>query len=396
MRLLHLLSALALVTGCVGLDDVDDGVDNGDDGEDGEEEDFLAFGDVAKLNIGFNNGFATQFAFYPMFFAESVPSPARLCHAYVQWNVAHQAPGSGTIADHSTRAFIADWLARAQGHCDEALISFKSMSPGDPPPTPVFAAAFTKFVANDWAAETGFTGKFAFTAWNEPNNGGDAGNGLGRPISPRVAARYYLAAERACRKHGCKVAAGDFASNGNMWDDYRWNCANDNVVPHKLCDRKSSMNPAGRPASYLDRYKNEIANRATDFGLPRGFRPRYFAYHGWHDTNRYLNAGDHCSMYETCTLRRLLRSLRGSWGDVVIWNTEDGIGQFSTSAPTDREQACGAAFMLRLHTISRRVKRIYLTRLSGGPGRLVDNGAARPAFNVLAKRKRRFTGGNCR
>jgi hypothetical protein len=397
-RTLHLLAILALAAGCLAGDD--EALDIGDiedDGEDGEEEDYVPFaGDVKKLNVGFNNGYASQFAYFPQFFSQSVPSPARLCHAYVQWNVAHQPPGFGSVADHSTRAFIADWLARAQGHCDEALISFKSMSPGDPPSTPAFAAAFEKFVATDWAAETGFTGTFAFTAWNEPNNGHRTGNGLGKPIPPRVAARYYLAAERACRTHGCKVAAGDFASNGSMWDDFRWNCANDNVAPRRLCDRKSSMNPEGRRASYLDVYKNEIANRATRFGFPRGFRPKYFAYHGWHDTNRYLNAGDHCSTYRTCTLRRLLRALRGSWGDVVIWNTEDGIGQFADSAPTDRQQACGAAFLLRLHTISPRVKRVYLTRLSGGPGRLLDNGVPRPAFHVLAKRRRHVSGGNCR
>ena len=298
------------------------------------------------------------------------------------------------MADHSSRAFIADWLAKAQGKCDEALISFKAMKPGDPPATATFADAFEKFVKINWAAEAGFTGKLAYTAWNEPNNGDDAGNGLGKVIPPRVAARYYLVAERACRKHGCKVAAGDFASNGNMWDDFRWNCSNDNVQPSQLCATKSSMNPDGRGPSYLDIYKNEIHNRAPDLGLGTGFRPKYFAYHGWHDTNRYLNAGDHCTSYETCTLRRLLRALRGSWGDVVIWNTEDGVGQ--TTAPDDREQACAAAFLLRLNTISPRIKRLYITRLRGGPGTLVRaDDTLRPAYNVLAGRQLQFAG-NCR
>jgi hypothetical protein len=379
------------MTACVVGDEED--LDNGDDGED---DDSLAAEhvDPKNLNVGFNNGFADQFSHYPTFFAQSVPSPARLCHAYVSWNVANQAPGTGSVADHASRAFIADWLAKAQGQCDEALISFKAMSHGAPPSTPAFAAAFEKFVKVNWAAETGFTGKFAFTAWNEPNNGADSGNGLGVEIDPRLAARYYLAAERACRNHGCKVAAGDFASNGNMWDDFRWNCANDNVAASKLCNAKSSMNPDGRGASYLDRYKNEIANRATDFNLPRGFRPAYFAYHGWHDTNRYLDAGDHCTSYETCTLRRLLRSLRGSWDDVVIWNTEDGVGQ--TSSPTDNQQACAAAFLVRLDTISSRIKRLYVTRLRGGPGTLIDGTAPRPAMTVLAKRQRQFGGADCR
>src|SRR5687767_10551122 len=102
--------------------------DYGDDGED-EPEDAIAAAivDPTNLNVGFNNGFAVQFQHFPAWFAASKPSPARLCHAYVQWNVANQAPWSGSVADHSTRAFIDDWLQKAQGKCDEALISFKSM-----------------------------------------------------------------------------------------------------------------------------------------------------------------------------------------------------------------------------------------------------------------------------
>lgn len=392
MRSALLVVPLALAAGCVLGTEEEEYVDGGDDGDDTEV--IEAALDPTRLNVGFNNGYANQFAYYPDFFSVGVTPPARLCHAYVSWRVAYQAPFSGSIADHSSRAFLDDWLAKAQGHCDEALITFKAMSKGRPPSTSAYAAAFEKFVAVDWAAETGFTGEIAFTPWNEPNNGDDAGNGLGVVIPPRVAARYYLAAERACRKHGCKVAAGDFASNGNMWDDVRWNCANDNVAPSQLCDTKSSMNPDGRGPSYLDVYKNEIANRAPELGLPRGFRPTYFAYHGWHDSNRYLDAGDHCSSYETCTLRRLLRSLRGSWGAVVIWNTEDGVGQ--TSAPDDREQACAAAFLMRLHLISSRVKRLYITRLHGGPGQLLEGHTRRPAADVFANRRLAYSGGNCR
>ena len=374
---------------------VDEPYEYEDDGEhEPEDTDVLAAGDPTKLNVGFNNGYASQFAFFPDYFAAAVPSPARLCHAYVSWDVAHRAPWTGSVADHSSRAFIDDWFAKAQGHCDEALISFKAMKHGDPPSTSAFAAAFEKFAANDWAAETGFTGNIAYTPWNEPNNGADSGTGLGQPIPPRVAARYFLVAARSCAKHGCKVAAGDFASNGNMWNDFRQNCANDNVPPSQLCDVKSTMNPDGRGPSYLDIYKNEIANRAPELGLPRGFRPTYFAYHGWHDTNRYIDAGDHCSTYETCTVRRLLRALRGSWGDVIIWNTEDGVGQ--TSAPDDREQACAASFLLRLNTISPRIRRLYVTRLRGGAGTLITPSLVpRPAYTVLAKRQLHFPG-NCR
>jgi len=366
-----------------------------DDGErELDVEAALEAADPTQLNVGFNNGFAAQFAFFPDFFAESTPVPARLCHAYVSWDVAHKPPGSGSVDDHASRAFIADWLAKAEGSCDEALISFKAMKHGDPPSTSTFADAFERFVATDWAAETGYTGSFAFTAWNEPNNAADSGNGLGVEIPPRVAARYYLVAERACREHGCKVAAGDFASNGNLWDDFRRNCENANVPPSQLCEVKSAQNPDGRGPSYLDVYRNEIANRAHDLGLPLGFRPTYFAYHGWHDTNRYIDDGAHCSSYETCTVRRLLRSLRGSWGDVIIWNTEDGVGQ--TSAPADGEQACAAAFLLRLSTISPRIRRLYITRLRGGAGTLITPLLGkRPAYHVLAKRQLQF-GGDCR
>ncbi|HTL32403.1 MAG TPA: hypothetical protein VL326_04740 [Kofleriaceae bacterium] len=388
--------ALLLVlfaAGCMVGPDDDETIDDGDDGTDAE---LIEAGapDPTRINVGFNNGFATQFDYWDDFFGSGVTPPARLCHAYVSWRVALLPAGSGSVADHASPAFIEDWLRKAQGKCDEVLISFKSMTKGSPPATSTFADAFEKFVAIDWHARTGFTGNFAFTAWNEPNNGDDAGNGLGVEIPPRVAARYFLVAERACKQHGCKVAAGDFASNGNMWDDFRWNCANDNVAPSQLCHDKSSMNPDGRGASYLDIYKNELVNRAPELGLGTSFRPAYFAYHGWHDTNRYLNDGDHCSSYETCTLRRLLRSLRGSWGNVVIWNTEDGVGQ--TSAPDDREQACAAAFLLRLELVSPRVKRLYLTRLRGGPGTLfnVDH-TRRPAATVFANRETSFAG-SCR
>lgn len=388
------LLLLTLLAGCMVGDSDDETIDDGDDGTDAE---VIEAGtpDPTRINVGFNNGFATQFDYWNDFFGSGVTPPARLCHAYVSWRVGLLPAGSGSIDDHATPAFIEDWLRKAQGKCDEVLISFKSMTKRSPPPTSEFADAFEAFVSTNWRARTGFTGNFAYTAWNEPNNGDDAGNGLGVEIPPRVAARYYLVAERACKKHDCKVAAGDFASNGNMWDHFRWNCANDNVARSQLCREKSSMNPDGRGASYLDIYKNEIVNSAPDLGLGAGFRPTYFAYHGWHDTNRYINEGDHCSSYETCTLRRLLRSLRGSWGNVMIWNTEDGVGQ--TTAPDDRAQACAAAFLLRLELVSSRVKRVYLTRLRGGPGTLLlADHTRRPAATIFANRETSYPAGNCR
>lgn len=285
-------------------------------------------------------------------------------------------------------------------------MSFKSFANRTPPTTSEYAKAFERFVATDWAKETGYKGRLSFTPWNEPNNKAQDGNGLGVQLDARLVARYYLAAERACRKHPTQcnvVAAGDFASNGDMWNDFEWNCSNDNVAPSDLCKTNSSVNPSGEPASYLDRYKNEIANRATQFGLPKGFRPEVFAFHGWHDTNNYLNEGAHCATYDTCALRRILRSLSGSWGHVALWNTEDGIGQHDEL--DDDKQANGAAFLLRLQTITTRVHRLYITRLHGGSTELVRenrelvNGmpvkerSPRPAMCVLAKRRLTYMSG---
>jgi hypothetical protein len=385
-------------TGCLAGDPAtEDPIDGDSDGsaeEPIDDPEPIAAGNAAALIIGFNAGFADQFDYFDDFYKSATMAPPRLCHAYVSWNVANQAPHAGNVADHASRAFIEDWFTKARGHCDEALITFKAMTHGAVPSTDAFAAAFEKFAAIDWLAETGFTGSLAFTAWNEPNNAADSGNGLGVQIPARVAARYYLAAERSCRKHACKVAAGDFASNGNMWDDYRMNCRDDNVTPATLCKEKSPL-AGNRGPSYLDVYKNEIVNRASEFGLPaKTFRPDYFAFHGWHDSNSYLNNSDHCSTYESCTLRRILYTLRGSWGGSELWNTEDGIGQ--STAPDDSLQACGAAFVIRLQSITSRVKRLYVTRLHGGPGQLLVDHNPRPSFGVLGKRLRDIAGGGCK
>ena len=367
--------------------------DDGTDGDDGVEPEIAS--NAHAIDIGFNDGHVEEFDYYADFFNASAIHPGpRLCHAYFGWNVGLQAPGAGSVTDQGARAYVDNWFAKAQGHCDDALISFQTYSHGNPPSTADYAHAFDEFARTNWAAEAGFTGRLSFTPWNEPNNGADSGNGLGAPIDARLAARYYLAAERSCRQHGCTVAAGDFASNGNMWNDFEWNCANDNVAPSQLCKQKSSANPGGKPSSYLDRYKNEIVDRTSEFGLPASFRPQAFAYHGWHDSNEYLDAASHCATYGDCALRRVLRALGGSWGSVAIWNTEDGIGQ--TTEPSDDEQACGAAFMLRLMTVTNRVQRLYITRLHGGGGQLLVGHTPRPAMEVLAKRELHYAGSTCR
>ncbi len=380
-----------LLASCVVGDDVDDPVDN----TDGDDPSFApdVAGTPAKLDIGFNDGHADQFDYYADFFAApgAIHPGPRMCHGYFAWDVANQAPHAGDPATQSTRAYLDAWLAKAQGQCDDALISFQAYAHRAAPSSAQFATAFEKFAAANWAAETGFTGTISVTAWNEPNNPADAGNGLGVIIEPELAAKYYLSAEQSCKVHGCKVAAGDFASNGTMWNDFEFNCQNDTVPTAELCKVRSSVSTGG--ASYLDRYKNEIANHAKDYGLGAGFRPRYFAYHGWHDTNEYLDNGAHCGTYGTCAIRRILKSLGGSWSGALLWDTEDGVGQ--TAALTDPAQACGAAFLLRVATLSSRLTRLYITRLHGGDGSLLTGTAPRPALGVLARRETSYPGGSC-
>ncbi|HEY4244706.1 MAG TPA: hypothetical protein VGM88_33055 [Kofleriaceae bacterium] len=391
--MLRAVLALALASTLAGCFVGDDGDDATVDNSDGDEGGFApeAVGDAHDLRFGFD-GPTDQLAYFDDFYgAATVNQGARLCHTYLPWNVANQAPNHGDATSRADRAYLDAWLRAAQGHCDEALISFKAMTHQAPPTKSAYATAVTKFVATDWAAETGFTGAFSFTPWNEPNNADDAGTGLGVAIDARLAADYYLSLEKACRAHGCKVAAGDFASNGTMWNAFEWNCANDNVAEADLCKTKSDVSTGG--ASYLDKYKNEIANQGKTYGLGAGFRPEYFGYHGWHDTNEYLNSNSHCGTYDNCALRRILKSLGGSWGGVILWDTEDGVGQ--NVDPGDVEQGCGAAFLQRLVTISSRVHRVYLTRLHGGGGQLLAAHALRPAATNFAHRVINYTAGHC-
>ena len=378
------LSFTGLVASCVS--DVD-GVAADGDGNDGEGVSPEAVS-ASTIDIGFD-GFADQFGDYSTFYAID-KTHTHLCHGYFAWNVGSQPPKSGDPSDQSSRAYLDNWLAAAEGHCAEVLIAFKSMSNRAALDEDDFTTAFQDFVDTDWEAETGFTGKFDFSTWNEPNNPGTAGNGLGVQIEANLAARYYMNATKLCRSHDCEVVAGDFATNGTMWDDLEWNCANDNVELDQLCAEHSSENPAHAAASYLDKYKNEIAQHRDDtrYALGADFHPMVFAYHGWHDTNEYLGDGAHCDSYGDCAARRLETSLGGMWSATDIWDTEDGMGQ--NGALSDHDQACGAAFLLRLATITSRVKRVYITRLSGGTDELIDASGARPALGVLANREKTY------
>src|SRR5436190_8111504 len=83
------LIASACIVGDGSDDDYDESADGGDTGDDGGELEVIEAGtvDATRLNVGFNNGYADQFNYYPMFFASGVKPPARLCHAYVSWKV---------------------------------------------------------------------------------------------------------------------------------------------------------------------------------------------------------------------------------------------------------------------------------------------------------------------
>jgi hypothetical protein len=381
-------------------------------------------GNPDDIDIGFNGaagGFGVdQFQYFPLFFDASPIHPGpRLCHTYVEWNVADQPPAMGDASSPAgDRAAFEYWLSHAQkdGHCEEVLVSFQAHSVdgngkavagercanGSNPPCAApdeqqVRDAFQKFVETDWAQSTGFTGSFAFTAWNEPNNQYGAGNGLGTVIAPEAAARFYMTLASLCLQHGCKVAAGDFASNGSWPRDFEWNCANDNVGDltttdkngKRWCETPSSENPGNQlEASYLDLYKNTIARESASYGLPA--RPKYFAYHGWHDANDYVNSGEKCLDYGDCVTRRLLASLGGSWGGVDIWDTE--VGSSQGQPIDDATEACGAAFLLSISSISPRITRLYYTRLHGGAGELVSGNdpktaKRKPALEVLAQRK---------
>ena len=370
MKKLVFALMLLPVFACGGADDVD------------MTSDELA-GNPQSIDIGFNGG-SEQFAYMDDFIqAQGGPKGPRICHTYPLWDVALQAPGHGALSDPTSRAWLESWLAHAEGHCDEALMTFKGTS-GAPPSVAAYTNAMKAFLSTSWK---GWTGKFAFTAWNEPNNGAGSGDGLGTKLSPDRAAEYYLALRHLCGK-SCKVAAGDMASNGGMIDDFQWNCPNDNVAPNALCSK----------ASWLDRYKNYIANHANDapYHLGKGFRPEYFAFHPWYDVNGYLYSKEHCQDEAHCSTRALLKNLGGSWGGVKLWDTEVGLAQDGKPAIDDARQACGAAFLVRLTAnLSARVTRVYYTRLHGGNPSLYAGNTKRHAFDVLAKRETKYGGAAC-
>jgi hypothetical protein len=355
--------------------------------------------DALNLNIGFN-GPDAQFPYEAQFYDatnayyRSIGLPGmpgtRHCHAYLSWDIAEQAVGSGPISQEGSRSWFEDWLKHAEGQCDEALVTFKYVSgvTGGTafPSVSDYETAFTTFLSTSWAY-TGWTGTFVYTPWNEPDNGSPSGDGLKTVLDAHTAADYYLAIRANCDPSNCTVAAGDFGSNGQLGNGYYQNCADD-VQP--LCSN----------ATYMDTYKHYLVADAPSFGLAATFRPEIFAYHGWDDINDYINQTYKCNNVsdQVCTIYVLLNSLsQDTWANVRIWDDEVGAGQNPQTNPDPITQACAASFLLRLTAIAAgsRIDRIYYTRpdeAGGGHWSLFDSsGAPKPAFYVLADRNTLYT-----
>lgn len=318
------------------------------------------------------------------------PDGARYCHAYLSWDIAEQPVGSGPLKKEGSRSWFEDWLKSGQGHCDRALLTFKHIDNvtvhdvGKYPNPAEYEAAMAAFFHTDWSY-TGWKGAFDFTAWNEPQNAARSGDGLTTEIPARNAADYYLALRKHCLPSAdCAVAAGDFASNGQLWQTFVQNCADDSA---SLC--------AG--ASYMDEYKHWIMADVSNYGFKAAFRPEVFAYHGWDDINNYINAGRHCDDPKRCTTSALFKALSEStWSGATIWDSEIAAGQNPESNPEPVVQACAASYLLRL-TVSagHRITRLYWTQPYVASGKFFSmfdsNGNSKPAFAVMTEHNVAYT-----
>jgi hypothetical protein len=375
------------------------------------------------LAIGFNgadtSGTDNQLPYIDQFYTDtrayysgigkSMPGLTR-CHAYVSWDVAEEPAGSGSTSQPGSLVWLQNWLQQYQGHCQEALISFQwtvgvschyytGCAQGtdvEAIPHPAeLGAAVNAFLHATWS---GWSGTFAFTPWNEPNNASTTGDGFdnGDTIGARTAADYYLSMRSYCTPAAnCEIAAGDFASNGSLWADFEQLCTDDTTT---LC----------QGGSYMDTFKYYLNNDATSYGLASGFRPEYFAYHAWADSNdylHYLQNGGSTNCYTltgaNCVTRltydafsTALYSGNSSWTNVKFWDTEVGVGQIGTNyntAPTNDQEAATAAFLLDLTgTVSSRFYRLWYTKVWESSGTywsmFCSNGSRRPSETVWTDR----------
>ncbi|MHB8418474.1 MAG: glycoside hydrolase family protein [Myxococcales bacterium] len=372
-----------------------------------------------------------------------------LCHVYTYWDIAERSP-PGATGSHNLKD-LEGWLTDvtsgkgAPSLCDEVLVTFQGSQSkeGETAPSPAaFTRAMTKLLdltkpgqkLAAWSgnASSGWGHRaraLSFTAWNEPNNKDSDGNGLGRELTPEQAAEYYLIAANLCAGgsgYSCKVAAGDFASNGS-WGAYAkpgpWpcgggatcdnagsierNCEDDDsgLESTSKCGAASPYNPGNQwGPSYLDRYKNYIAQHWQSYrnlrdNTGQGYRPAYWSYHGWSDINNYVHQyhPGGCSSYQDCTTRRLIESLGGTWSGAEIWDTEVAIAQpGAVETPSPDELACGAAFLTQLMDLDFRLTRIYYMWFGQGAGAVFDSrGGARPAADILASHEMNAPGFSC-
>jgi len=164
----------------------------------------------------------------------------------------------------------------------------------------------------------------------------------------------------------------------------------------------------------MDTFKYYLNHDATSYGLAAGFRPEYFAFHGWADANDYLHyvqngTSTNCYLLSSpnCVTRLTYEAFatdehsgNSTWTGVKFWDTEVGVGQIGNTYdtnPTNDQQAQTAAFLLDLSSsISNRFWRLDYTRVwdpSGGWWSMFcsDMTTERPSFNVWADRAISYT-----
>jgi hypothetical protein len=352
-----------------------------------------------NLDMSFN-GPSVQFPYMDTFYAASnayyqsigmtMPGP-KGCQAYLSWDIAEQAVGSGASGTEGTRSWFENWLANAVGHCDQPLLTFKYQSGvttkdvGAYPSASDFQAAMAAFLNTDWSY-TGWTGSplttFAYQAWNEPNNGAASGAGLTTAVPARLAADYYLALRQLCTPaNGCTVAAENFGSNGNLNTTFPSNCPDGATT---VCSN----------ATYMDQYKIYLTTDAPNYGFTTSFRPETVSYHGWDDVNNYINGNAVGCLSVTnpaCTAYVFVASNSGTWGNSVLWDSEVAAGQSGSSSPGPYMQGCAAAHLFKLTGLaSSRFQRVYYTQPYVSNGQyfslFTSTGAEKPAFTVVADR----------
>jgi|GEM_PF-3402519 len=262
---------------------------------------------------------------------------ARICHAYVPWDVAFlpdslPAHGDATAEAKRADALRRGWGARAyfqefhdratspQERC-ELMVVFKRHTAKDPQwidgrtyrpwdSDPANAAdlssafafrdAYPTSVADVERAFAKFRRTWpdvhVFESWNEWNNDEPDGNGFNdqdgvirRHLTARDAALYYLAMRRQCHPNDdCAIAAGALFVTGP------WTVTRD-----------------------FEQYQGYVEQNAREQGLPAGFRPEIVSYHPWAGwptpTEQYKEQTD-----------ELLHHLGGSWSRARVWLTEFG------------------------------------------------------------------------